>query len=403
MPFVPKVASGDADISDNLYDEQGQINTSLEGEIKIKMKMAADVSKIEIKPDFETTLIEDQTITLTPNNTISLSGNMDFGDVKINEGKGELLTIENNTTEVLNITSISLPVGYSHTWEEWKTEPIEPKGYKSFLVVFEPTKAEEYKGTITIGNNLDDINNKIPVIGNGTDDKITLEGSLDFGNVDINTSTNAMPSKSFYISNYNLNRSINVDPINNLPEGFTATDGWVNGGELGPGAKQEVVITFNPTVAKDYGNTIEVINDLDQINNKIAVTGKGFDSNLTIDGVWKATYLDQDACTRAKFINNKEFVFESTDANNGAFSFNTLPNTKDVYITNTFELNNGKLEIILETEYYAGPDRITREFTFSGKYNIETDTYSGDFYYKWKHYGGQTRICSGSTLEFSRL
>lgn len=280
LPFILEVTTGDVDITDNYYDNEGQINTDTEGVIEVKMIMGKKDSKIQLYPDFESFgFIGHETIDLIPTKSISLSGNTDFGEVKVNTSKGQTIVIENKSDQVLNITSIDLPEGYS---TPWTLMPIAAYESESILVVFEPTKAREYKGNITILNNVDDINNTIEVTGFGTDDKITLEGDLNFGDVTINPDT--PPTRVLTISNYNLNKSINVDPIV-LPDGYTAT-GWVNGGVLNPSVQKQIEITFNPTIPGSYDNLIVIVNDVDQENNKIEIKGNGINDSVNIDGFW---------------------------------------------------------------------------------------------------------------------
>lgn len=397
LPFIPTLISGDADVSDNLYDADGQINSSPDGEIKIKMVMGKKESEVEINPDFTSSFAETQTVTLTPPSDIKLVGNMDFGEVKINTAKGEVLVIENNTDQVMTITSINLPTGYTSTWEN---KPIQPNSSESFIVVFEPELATEYSGEIVVNNNLDNINNKISAIGFGVDDRILLEGNMNFGNVVIKPGS--PPTKILSITNKSLDKSMTIQPLQALPDGFTAV-GWLNGGVLSPGEKQDIEITFNPQEVKDYSFEIVVDNNLDDDNNKINVQGNGVPEQAGIDGIWKTEYIE--ATGNSQYINNKEWVFETsaTDETSGIISFKTLPPTNDVYKKQTFNLNGDNLVIDMETEYFAGPDRVTRTFTFSGTYRPDTDTYEGEFSYLWRHFttGGQTRRSNG-TLKFIR-
>ena len=372
LPFIPNVTSGNADVSDNYFDNQGQVNTSTVGKIEIKIVMGNEKSKVEIKPDFESDFVDSQTVTLTPPSVINLVGNMNFGDIKINTTKGELLTIENNTDEVLNISSINFPDGFSSTWE---SEPIQPNSSQSFIVVFEPKEVKEYSGTITVYNNLDDINNKIEVSGTGTDDKITLEGNLDFGNIEINPDT--PPSLSFYISNYNLNRTIFVEPINNLPEGFSAT-GWVEGGELVPSAKKEVIITFNPTEVKDYSSVIEIINDVDEINNKINVIGAGYNGNILIEGTWfgETTVTE---CQPARF-----------DTVTPNCEMHAVLNERDVQFIGDTNLScNAGLECgLVIFDFYTGTESVLKnKYEFDGTtLTIEMITTSSGSYFNGRTY-----------------
>ncbi len=124
-----------------------------------------------------------------------------------------------------------------------------------------------------------------------------------------------------------------------------------------------------------------------------------------IDGVWKTEYVSTTICNSV-FINNKEWLFETSeeDETKGTISFNFNPNTGDTYENQSFELVGDKLIIDLKTRYMAGPDNVTRTFSFEGDYDDQSNTYEGEFSYEWRHFttGGQTKRCQG-ILKITRV
>ncbi|GAA4232553.1 hypothetical protein GCM10022291_07610 [Postechiella marina] len=390
LPFTPEITSGDAKISDNGFNNGSHIYTNTEGVLNVKMEMGTEESVVKIKPNFTSTVIKDVLITLTPPSTIALYGNMVFEDIRVNTTKGETLTITNNSDEILNISSINLPDGYTSTWEY---KPIQPKESQTIIVVFEPTEAKNYNGTIQVVNNIDDVNNTIDVTGEGTDDTITLEGNLDFGNVVVNPET--PPTRTLFISNYNLNKSINVEAFPNLPEGFTAT-GWVNGGVLSPSMKKEIIITFNPTIAKSYGNTtLNILNDVDEINNKIQLSGTGINETISIEGIWfgESTITEckparsdsvNPNCEMHSVLNERdvEFLEGATgfcpaDVVCGSVEFSFYTNSESIY-RNKLEFDGTTLTIDVRTNssgsYFNG-----RVYKYTGTLNEDGTKFEGTY------------------------
>ncbi|TBN04354.1 choice-of-anchor D domain-containing protein [Hyunsoonleella flava] len=388
LSFLPEVKTGDADISQNAYDNKGHINTNTEGKIEVKLVMGEKPSEVIIKPTFDYETIKEASVKLEPNKSIGLSGNLDFGEVKINTGKGQTFVIENKSAEVMTISSIDLPEGFSTPWQ---LQPINPFDSESILLVFEPIEVKDYTGTITVNNNIDNVNNQIEVIGFGTDDKITLEGNLDFGDVLINPET--PPTRVLTISNHNLNKSINVNPIV-LPDGFTAT-GWVNGGVLNPSVQQQIVITFNPTEVKTYDSVLVINNDVDDVNNKIDLKGTGINDQVNIEGVWFGE-TNVTKCEPARFdtvtpncemhtvLNERDVEFLSgfsgfCDAGLecGTVVFNFYTNSESIY-RNKYEFDGTTLSIDVRTNS-SGNFFNGRVFKYTGTINATGDKFEGTY------------------------
>lgn len=111
---------------------------------------------------------------------------------------------------------------------------------------------------------------------------ISLSGSLDYEDVEINSTKN----KVLTISNTG-NSTINVSDIV-LPEGYTAD--WESG-EIKAEESQEVNITFSPTDIKSYAGTITVESDATLGENTIAISGTGIKDGTGLNNISKSKSL----------------------------------------------------------------------------------------------------------------
>ena len=80
---------------------------------------------------------------------ITLSGNLAFGNVTAGSSAQTTLTIYNGGNTSLNVTSISLPSGFSGNW----SGTIPSAGTQTVTVTFSPTAGSSYGGTVTVNSN----------------------------------------------------------------------------------------------------------------------------------------------------------------------------------------------------------------------------------------------------------
>lgn len=100
-------------------------------------------------------------------NAISLSGDMNFGDVEISSQEVRFLTVQNNTIVPMLVTSVDLPVGYTANWTGGL---INGQSSQNIDITFSPSNIQDYNGSIIVNNDLDSENNVIQVTGSGIEE-----------------------------------------------------------------------------------------------------------------------------------------------------------------------------------------------------------------------------------------
>ena len=198
------------------------------------------------------------------NPSISLSGNLSFGNVQVGNSSTKTLTITNTGNATLNVSSINLPSGFTGNYNG----SITTGNSQNITITFSPSSAITYGGTITVNSNASSGSNTISCSGTGTTisaPAISLSGNLSFGNVQIGNSS----TKTLTITNTG-NATLNVSSIN-LPSGFTGN----YNGSITAGNSKNVTITFSPTSTTTYGGTITVNSNASSGTNTISCSGTG--------------------------------------------------------------------------------------------------------------------------------
>ena len=88
--------------------------------------------------------------TPTPTSTVSLTGNLSFGNVIVGSTATSTLTISNTGAAPLTVTGISYPPGYTGSFT---SGTIAAGASQAVTVTFAPTAAQSYSGTITVTGN----------------------------------------------------------------------------------------------------------------------------------------------------------------------------------------------------------------------------------------------------------
>ena len=102
--------------------------------------------------------------TPTPTSTVSLTGNLAFGNVTVGTTATSTLTITNTGAAALTVTSVSYPAGYTGTFA---SGTIAAGNSQNVTVTFAPTAAQPYNGTITVAGNQANGSSTILVSGTG--------------------------------------------------------------------------------------------------------------------------------------------------------------------------------------------------------------------------------------------
>jgi hypothetical protein len=100
----------------------------------------------------------------TPTSAISLTGNMNFGNVTVGTTATSILTIANTGNADLAITSVTYPAGFTGTFTSGS---IAANGSQAVTVTFAPTAVQSYTGNITVAGNQASGTNTIAVTGAG--------------------------------------------------------------------------------------------------------------------------------------------------------------------------------------------------------------------------------------------
>lgn len=109
-------------------------------------------------------------ITAIGTKVIALSGNLNLSNVDLGATATTTLNIANSGNELLTITGIDLPLGYT---ADWTSGTIVASGSKNVIITFAPTEAKDYNGTITINGDQTSGTNTITVNGIGITQTIT--------------------------------------------------------------------------------------------------------------------------------------------------------------------------------------------------------------------------------------
>lgn len=326
---------------------------------------------------------------------IRFRGTLNFNGVTVNQPHSEFFDIENpNLNDDLDVTSIEFQGNPAATFKDrftingWKSGSIAPGKKQEVEVVFETTNDTEYEGFVLVNNNLDDVNNKLTVFGKGEELEIKVVGNLDFGEVTVNESK----TLTFDIENPNLNDNIVISSIV-LPEGYTAD--WTSG-IVEPFKRQPVNVTFSPQENRKYPETtgfVEVVNDIDDINNKLAITGTGVANQNILEGNWIATWevttceptatSNDPSCLNHQ--NTRPYVFIPTPNGNcqellcGIMDFNNIRNgNSDGVVINNWEYDGTNVTIDIRSNS-NGFFFLIRTFTYSGVLGQNTNTIVGQY------------------------
>lgn len=97
--------------------------------------------------------------------TISISGNLNFGDTEIGSSSQRTFTIENTGNQSFSVSSINLPNNVYTA--NWNSGTISAGGSQNVTVTFQPTNVQSYNGNVEVNHNANGGNNTLSISGNG--------------------------------------------------------------------------------------------------------------------------------------------------------------------------------------------------------------------------------------------
>ncbi|HEX8031357.1 MAG TPA: choice-of-anchor D domain-containing protein [Vicinamibacterales bacterium] len=150
----------------------------------------------------------DTPTTPSPTSTMTLSGNLAFGNVTVGSTATSTMTITNSGTSPLTITSVTYPNAFTGAFS---SGTIPAGGTQQVTVTFTPAAAQSYGGNITVdGNQASGSTNTIAVSGAGVSiASFTLSGIV----------TETAPTTTTVLS------GVRVTVIDGANQGKTATTG----------------------------------------------------------------------------------------------------------------------------------------------------------------------------------
>src|SRR4051812_5759397 len=112
--------------------------------------------------------------------SLSVSGNLAFGNVAVNTTAQRSFVITNTGNITIQISSISYPAGFTGSF----AGSIHSGSSQTIVVTFAPTAVQAYSGTVTVNSDATGPNT-LPISGNGTGRSISLSGNLTYGGVPV--------------------------------------------------------------------------------------------------------------------------------------------------------------------------------------------------------------------------
>jgi len=202
---------------------------------------------------------------------IAVSGNLSFSNVLVGSSAQLPMTISNAGTATLNVSSITLPAGFSTTFT---TASIAVGKTTNALIKFSPTAAKSYSGTVTVNSSATTGTKTLPVSGTGVGQTIALGGNLNFGAVLVNSNA----QRTLTITNTGTT-NLTVTSIT-YPARFSGSFSGV----LAPGTFTNVTVTFSPNAVTNYSGTVTVNSDKLGGTNTISVSGSGSAPRIALSG-----------------------------------------------------------------------------------------------------------------------
>ncbi len=197
---------------------------------------------------------------------VGLSGALAFGEVQAGSTATAILHISNTGNDVLNVTGLSLPAGFT---ANWSGGAIPASATQDVTLTFAPGSPGSYGGSVTVLSDATSGTGAIAISGTGVPVPtrvINLSGNLTFGPVQAGSSASSV----LHISNSG-NQPLTVSSVD-FPPGFSGN--W-NAGVIPVGGNQDVTVTFSPGSPGNYGGLVTVNSDATSGAGTIVILGTG--------------------------------------------------------------------------------------------------------------------------------
>ncbi len=234
---------------------------------------ALDVSNMILSAFIFKPFVVDNTIEKTK--IIELSGNLDFGKVTVGDVSNRTLIISNNGTEAINIKAITAPSNFSIKSEI--PSNILPHSSKKVNIEFNPGRSGVFNEKIIVLSDATSGSSSILVKGKGVEGLrktrlIKMEERLDFGEINVNETSNKM------LRIHNKGNSVlNVTDI-------VASSGFSILGsrrlKIQPGSSLAFGIKFEPKQNRSYNGYIKVSSDATGGSSTVYVVGRGVEKKV---------------------------------------------------------------------------------------------------------------------------
>lgn len=197
-----------------------------------------------------------------------------FGAVLVGASAIREVTISNVGDASLDITGISLSGSGDFSRSGFAGGAIPAGANEVVEIMFDPADVGTENATLEVtSDDPDEPSIFVSLSGEGVDTAAEIEvtpGSIDFGMVAVGSSV-ALPIS---VSNTG-DADLMVSEVTKSGSGRITISGF-SGGAIAPGASEDVIVTFLPTVATAKAATVRVLsNDLDESVVAIAVSGQG--------------------------------------------------------------------------------------------------------------------------------
>ncbi|MCK0147187.1 hypothetical protein MWU78_16130 [Arenibacter sp. F26102] len=154
---------------------EDKIFTNMDGVAEFTWKMGCEADqKLELyaKKADGTVLRDTKSVVkakVAPCGGLELTRELNFGNVQINTTDTRIFTITNNSESNVVISISDIPQGYSL---DWVNGSIAANSQQEIRVSFSPIAAQQYSGSLTVADDINEFNNTIVVNGNGTENAV---------------------------------------------------------------------------------------------------------------------------------------------------------------------------------------------------------------------------------------